>query len=86
MALVFGGLLATSPAFAGGDVKHSSTLLAVDAAKHMFTLEEMGRWTGPGTVPVKRSIRLAPSTNGELITRRSEPAPGAGDYQAAAMP
>jgi hypothetical protein len=86
MALVFGGLLATSPAFAGGDVKHSGTLVAVDAAKHILTLEEMGPWTGPGTVPVKRSIRIEPSTNVELITRRSEPAPGASDYQASAMP
>jgi len=86
MALVFGGLLATSPAIAGGDVKHSGTVVAVDPVKHMLTLEEMGPWTGPGTVPVKRSIRIAPSTNVELITRRSEPAPGAGNYQAAAMP
>jgi hypothetical protein len=51
----------------------------------MLTLEEMGPWTSPGTVPVKRSIRIEPSTNVELITRRSEPAPWPGDYQAAAM-
>jgi hypothetical protein len=86
MALVFFGLLATSPAFAGGAVKHSGTLVAVDAAKHVLTLEEMGPWTGRGTVPMTRSIRIEPSTNVELITRRSESAPGARDYQAAAMP
>lgn len=54
-------------------VSHSGLVKAMDPDRRTLTLEEMGRWTGPATRPITRSIALTPATSVRLI-RRSESA------------
>ncbi len=55
--------------------------MIVDVARdaHTITVEEMGPWTGPDTVPQRRTVRLTNQTRIELASR-SENAPTAGGW------
>jgi hypothetical protein len=71
-------ILLAGPAWAAGAETHSGAVGAVDLQRHTVTLEEMGPWRGPGTVPTRRSIRFTPETAVTLVRRSAAAGPGAG--------
>jgi len=75
VALVLVGLLAPGTARAAREARFSGRLVTADAGARTITLEEFGRWT-PGSHPIKRVIRLAPTTRVERVGRAPEAAPG----------
>ena len=76
LVFAFVGLVAASSALAAGTFKHSGRIVAVDPAKHVVTLEEMGPWTPRHSALVKWSIMLEPSTKIKLDTRAEQTGAG----------
>ncbi len=77
-ALVVTGFGGATPA-ADQEQKHSGIIVEVAPATRIITLEEMGPWTGPDSMPHRQIIRLATQTRIDLVSR-SESAPGAGGW------
>lgn len=77
LVLAIATLLGAAPAMAAEAQIHSGTLTAIDRATGTLTLEEMGRWTGPGSGVISRSIGVTPATRLDLL-RRSTKAAGGG--------
>ncbi len=77
LVLIATGLCLASVAAQGADaVEHSGRIVAVDMKIRTMTLEEMGPWTGLDSRPIKRLIRLEPTTTITLAARANVAAPG----------
>jgi hypothetical protein len=74
--------IATRPAEATADVKHSGTILAVDRQSGVLTLAEVGPWrVVDGTTQVtRRTIKLTPSTQYSVFMRVNAPGQFGGDF------
>ncbi|HEX7787109.1 MAG TPA: hypothetical protein VF653_12900 [Methylomirabilota bacterium] len=63
-------LMLPTPARAVGPARHSGTVVAVDTARGVLALEELGPWTGSlDTTVVRREVRLDPMAEATLVTR-----------------
>jgi hypothetical protein len=74
LAFAFGLLLLVPAGWASAAEKHSGTVVAADEAQ--ITIEEMGPWHGPGTQPIRRTVKRNASTRVVLAERVSEGADG----------
>lgn len=59
-----------------GEVRHSGTLVALDAEARTIRMQEVVAWIGPGTGLATRWLRLSPDTAMQVVMRdpRSDPA------------
>ncbi len=79
VALVAAGFMFATAANGQEQHKHSGVIVNVAPDAHTIALEEMGPWTGPGTIPQRQTVRLTSRTRIEL-TSRSGSAPTAGGW------
>jgi hypothetical protein len=81
VVVVLGVLLVAAPAASAGETReHSGRIVSEDQTRHTLAIEEMGPWYGPGTKPVRRAFRLAPTTKVELAFRKPERGGGWGEF------
>ncbi len=73
-ALVVSGFMFAAPPDGQEPPKHSGVIVNVAPDAHTITVEEMGPWTGPDTIPQRQTVKLTIHTRIEL-TSRSESAP-----------
>jgi hypothetical protein len=63
-------LMLPTAAGAAGSGRHSGTVVAVDEARGILVLEELGPWTGNlDTTMVRREVRLDPGAKTTLVRR-----------------
>jgi hypothetical protein len=69
VAWALAAVLAAAPADAATPQRHSGQVIGFDPQAQVITLEEMERWTGPGTRPTRRSFEIVSSTRAEAVAR-----------------
>jgi len=79
VALVMTGFMVATTAVGQEQRKHSGVIVNVAPSAHTITVEEMGPWAGPNTIPQRLTVRLTSQTKIEL-TSRSENAQTAGGW------